>query len=1727
MTNGKTMSGPLFSLLGSEATPSTKESVSDEMSGETFKRDLHAQSNVTTPATKTSKERPKVSGQSSQKSILSEVTLPKQTKSAESKSTASKTTTPTGKPAAATGSNSTSKSVAVNRRDKDEDSDLSDFDGSDLSEVGSISDGSDNDMLQDESDSDSDENSSNGSQKGSSDEQEPEEHSADKVGTSSDSSASDSIQPKRTKKPGRPISGSKVRVKNNRRIQSDSSSEDERVRPVTVKRKPGRPPKVKSNGHPVSQSSPVSPTISRNKSSTTHRPSEDTEMEDVVSPTSETQGRKKGKQPDFSNIGKRDRSGRTQLFRFTAMGDLETCRQLIEAGAQVNDRDYAEWTPLHEACVTGHDKVAELLIQHHARVNAQGGQLDTPLHDAAQNGHVDVVKLLLAHGANVMAKNKHGITPLDAADDKDVIDLLQKRQAQVTMLTGKNQAGQTVLHRSCSSGTYSHVVDLVNQGADINAQDNAQWTPLHEAALAGHIKVVEFLLSRGANPNAMGHGNDTALHDASQNEHGDVVRLLLEYGADPDLKNCKGEKPLDVCDDDEILDLLKGGVKATKKPVVPVASPSISSGSSLSSLSSHSSKTSTPAHTSPFLGHNKSWSKFSRRTKEGSADMSDDGRSAGEDRPTPGQMSRDERKMQQLLSTIRMQEEMEERRKAKKRIPKQPSDDEEMEDNSNKSNTQTATSTSNTCASRWKSTPTTSVGNTKKSAESGSTRIQPKTTRTDSRRRSSRSADRTGSDTETERGARGRRSVQRSLGDRFRIDHRYKDSAGRTQLHQWAEVGDLEMVGTLLEGGADRSPEDQDGATPLHLAAKAGHTEVLTLLLAYGCNVNAQDHDKTTALHEAVRHHHTEAVRMLLQNNARLGLRDSKKRVCFDLASSNDSEIKVLLKQAMDQAEKKSAEKSKKRVSQVMEAHNLPKTKERKTSRVSDSDEAERPAKSKSKANDKAADNKKPSSTILKSVSMPSISASASQSSCSITPSSSTAAKSSTSTATLALSGKSSWTRPERKDDGVITPLKKQKPHSRKTSSSMADDDVDMQTTGSSKKRRDIERPAELFGGKVKIKKEKEEDGPSFRSQGITAKAEELRRAASTSFLKEPSSHVHRPSSTPKSSVSSSSKSGAAENGRRPNSLPGSLSATALPLSSSVASISPPLTETSSSISPPPQHGPSTVVPSQVNGVQDMETNSIKSRKRNSQTFSSPSGYLKFADDLKLGSMTSSNQNQRFSSSLATSNRVHVPSEAATTSVTSSGASATGAPMEPGTSRKKAKMTVTEAVVSPEQTSTKPVTTEETLSTNKEPWPPYLTVTPGDVPGTPLVSVPSTPLVSVPSTPSKSATDTTAVSTTFTTADAAHVPKPEPIAAAAAAAAPPPPPEIKQEAIEVQPSMRSVHDAQRYLPLYTVQLSGDTVESESPIVQNSKYTLTNGTLQQHFCVVDRQVQLLLGLRPGSLFLRYPHLYRRMVTKREKARLWSPLSSMVSDRCAAAVKFNYEITLPLPQHNHHHSHHHYSQPLQQQQQQQHHHHHHQNHYHQQQQQQQPQQHELPQQAPSFISTTEAMSRLKEFEKQKFLGCDLYFIRLEEVIEVIKRDYGQLNESMMTITLDIGYDEAEMEVDDSDNEKEQIKKKMTEEDQETALKQSVVEAKAVEVKKEPSKEPELKPIKQEGEYLLKQPQSQQQQQQQQQQRPLSNVGGYIHKLRRVPAKMAAKAMFKEMQLQMQQQRSPPQT
>ncbi|KAI9220576.1 ankyrin repeat-containing domain protein, partial [Blastocladiella britannica] len=197
--------------------------------------------------------------------------------------------------------------------------------------------------------------------------------------------------------------------------------------------------------------------------------------------------------------------GRTRLFKSAKRGDLRSVRELVSAGANVNHKDNAGWSPLHEAVVGKHAAVVRLLLEHGANPNAQGYEGNTALHDADTDDYLECAALLLRYGASVSTAITSRIpTSSPPLDLTKVLSL-----------------------------SHDLIVELVAcRCVDVNVSDNAGWTPLHELVSQQRTSLVTLLLRYGADVNARGHGGISPLHLAAQLGNQDLATLLLDHGAD-------------------------------------------------------------------------------------------------------------------------------------------------------------------------------------------------------------------------------------------------------------------------------------------------------------------------------------------------------------------------------------------------------------------------------------------------------------------------------------------------------------------------------------------------------------------------------------------------------------------------------------------------------------------------------------------------------------------------------------------------------------------------------------------------------------------------------------------------------------------------------------------------------------------------------------------------------------------------------------------------------------------------------------------------------------------------------------------------------------------------------------------------------------------------------------------------------------------------------------------
>ena len=158
----------------------------------------------------------------------------------------------------------------------------------------------------------------------------------------------------------------------------------------------------------------------------------------------------------------------------------------------------------------------------------------------------------------------------------------------------------------------------------------------------------------------------------------------------------------------------------------------------------------------------------------------------------------------------------------------------------------------------------------------------------------------------TDAARRGDVDVVRSL-LRGGADVNASESDGMTALHWAADAGHVEIAEILMYAGANLEATTRLGDyTPLHLAARQGHGLLLEALLEGGASPNAvTTSGGSTALHFAAGSGSAEAVTALLRHGAHVNARESSRGqtpLMFAAAKGRTDAIRALLAHGADPA---------------------------------------------------------------------------------------------------------------------------------------------------------------------------------------------------------------------------------------------------------------------------------------------------------------------------------------------------------------------------------------------------------------------------------------------------------------------------------------------------------------------------------------------------------------------------------------------------------------------------------------------------------------------------------------------------------------------------------------------------------------------------------------------------------------------------------------------------------
>lgn len=209
-------------------------------------------------------------------------------------------------------------------------------------------------------------------------------------------------------------------------------------------------------------------------------------------------------------------------------------------------REAAWATPLCYAVMGGNPAIVELLIERGATITPHSEHL---LDYAVSEDRVEITKLLLENGADPSR------APRILNDDSEMSVLLKSHGVPPKDINAQNHMGWPPLVYACRGDNGEHpdeIQRLLELGADINIQNYKGKTGLHCAAKAGFLKVVNLLIEKGATVDAIDKDGETPLFEAIRStiKNGEKQRAALEAlltkGADPNVKNRKGQTPLQI-----------------------------------------------------------------------------------------------------------------------------------------------------------------------------------------------------------------------------------------------------------------------------------------------------------------------------------------------------------------------------------------------------------------------------------------------------------------------------------------------------------------------------------------------------------------------------------------------------------------------------------------------------------------------------------------------------------------------------------------------------------------------------------------------------------------------------------------------------------------------------------------------------------------------------------------------------------------------------------------------------------------------------------------------------------------------------------------------------------------------------------------------------------------------------------------------------------------------------
>uniref|UniRef100_A0A8C6NTQ1 Transient receptor potential cation channel, subfamily A, member 1b n=1 Tax=Nothobranchius furzeri TaxID=105023 RepID=A0A8C6NTQ1_NOTFU len=258
-----------------------------------------------------------------------------------------------------------------------------------------------------------------------------------------------------------------------------------------------------------------------------------------------------------------DDRGNVALHWAVERNMADSCRALLDLGADPNILNTALLSPLHLAVSLGHNNLVgvrkpRLENVHITNCNLEGDLGNTPLILACSINNCEALSILIKHRAQLCQQNKLGHFAMHAAafaGAKKAMEVILKAGEENGHSAEKHinyldKSNSSPLHLAVRGGNIEAIRLCIATGAKIDQQQvpNDRCTPLHLACTQGAIEVVKLMLSTVDQVEDVINLTDgacqTPLHRATVFDHAELAEFLISLGADLNSTDCKGNTPL-------------------------------------------------------------------------------------------------------------------------------------------------------------------------------------------------------------------------------------------------------------------------------------------------------------------------------------------------------------------------------------------------------------------------------------------------------------------------------------------------------------------------------------------------------------------------------------------------------------------------------------------------------------------------------------------------------------------------------------------------------------------------------------------------------------------------------------------------------------------------------------------------------------------------------------------------------------------------------------------------------------------------------------------------------------------------------------------------------------------------------------------------------------------------------------------------------------------------------